>query len=394
MKKNAPIHTTQVVLTGLSPIVSSTGSHVPWDDRHESCSGRYPPCRDTAEKRFLARSGADEWSPSGPARPREGRGQLRAPPRARSLLASPPLAFRRAGPGRAVPCRRSPWGRGGRKGPHASWAGEETKGPAVAPRAPPRGRSRSPPRRQTRAAFPPRSGRGPKSRAAQRREPGLAPEAPPLSGRLRHRRHLPTPFRPPRPRVAHPSFLRDRSRVRSAAAAPPRRAGLGWRGGKPLGRQRPGWRARGTARPRTHRAEPPPPRCAGSCDPPLPAAARPAPRLSTIEMGSPERPLHPRLDSKAPNHRELVARRSAWGKRRLYRRHLCSGQAPRRPDLVWSSAILRSDSGASRPRELPPVGAAICELPPWAVGEVWRRSCRLDPWARLWGNAYFVCVAV
>lgn len=102
MKKNAPIHTTQVVLTGLSPIVSSTGSHVPWDDRHESCSGRYPPCRDTAEKRFLARSGADEWSPSGPARPREGRGQLRAPPRARSLLASPPLAFRRAGPCRAA----------------------------------------------------------------------------------------------------------------------------------------------------------------------------------------------------------------------------------------------------------------------------------------------------
>lgn len=304
------------------------------------------------------------------------------------------LASSRLPPGRAVPCRRSPWGRGGRKGPHASWAGEETKGPAVAPRAPPRGRSRSPPRRQTRAAFPPRSGRGPKSRAAQRREPGLAPEAPPLSGRLRHRRHLPTPFRPPRPRVAHPSFLRDRSRVRSAAAAPPRCAGLGWRGGKPLGRQRPGWRARGAARPRTHRAEPPPPRCAGSCDPPLPAAARPAPRLSTIEMGSPERPLHPRLDSKAPNHRELVARRSAWGKRRLYRRHLCSGQAPRRPDLVWSSAILRSDSGASRPRELPPVGAAICELPPWAVGEVWRRSCRLDPWARLWGNAYFVCVAV
>lgn len=86
---------------GLRPLVSSTGWHVRWDDRHGPRSGRYPPCRDAAEKRFLARSGTDERSRSGPGRPGAGRGQLRAqlraPPRARSFLASPPLAFRRAG---------------------------------------------------------------------------------------------------------------------------------------------------------------------------------------------------------------------------------------------------------------------------------------------------------
>lgn len=112
---------------------------------------------------------------------------------------------------------------------------------------------------------------------------------------------------------------------------------------------RPPERLWGTTRPRTHRTKPPPPRCAASCDPPLPPAPRHAPRRATIEMTVLERPPAQQHNINTHHHRVARARRAEEKRKGLPGcRHVCCGQVVRRPHPAPGVAILRSGSAARR----------------------------------------------
>lgn len=154
-------------------------------------------------------------------------------------------------PPRPAPRRTS----GRRKGLPRLLGGRGSERPpppaATLPRAPPRGRSSVPPRHLGPRRFPRRgAGRGRREAAGACHGPGCGgaakrPQPRLLSAGGWSAAAFPPPLIPPAsPSLLTPS-LRSRSRVRSAAAAPPSRAGRGWRGGTPLGRLRPGWEGPG-----------------------------------------------------------------------------------------------------------------------------------------------------